>query len=91
MTDIRKPRYLRGRGAKIWRELLPECVALGTVTPADSRLFAVFCHLLGQFEMRPFADNGSLITQIRHLGMSFGVAGAGSRKPTPRKESNHDA
>lgn len=44
-----KPADLSAAAVKVWDELAPICLAMGTLTPADVRAFATLCELQATF------------------------------------------
>jgi P27 family predicted phage terminase small subunit len=43
--DVVKPEGLSAGGSRVWDELAPICLAMGTLTTADLRPFATLCEL----------------------------------------------
>src|SRR6185369_15691321 len=43
--DVGKPDGLSSRAVRVWDELAPVCLAMGTLTTADLRAFATLCEL----------------------------------------------
>jgi phage terminase small subunit len=47
--EVTKPAGLSAGAEKVWDELAPVCVAMGTLTTADVRAFATLCELQATF------------------------------------------
>src|SRR5690242_17788325 len=47
--EVHKPAELSAAAGKVWEELAPMCLAMGTLTPADVRAFATLCELQATF------------------------------------------
>jgi P27 family predicted phage terminase small subunit len=43
--EVKAPNGLTKAAKRVWRELAPICLAMGTLTPADVRPFATLCEL----------------------------------------------
>jgi phage terminase small subunit len=90
-----KPKFLKGRAAKIWDEYAPQLTAMGVLTSVDSHTFAAWCCLAAEFERAPDRMQAARIAQMRALAAAFGLeASARSRLTTsdgkPNKEDPAD-
>ena len=47
--EVTKPADLSGAAGKVWDELAPVCLAMGTLTTADVRAFGTLCELQATF------------------------------------------
>ena len=84
-----KPRFLKGRAAKIWAQHAPELERLGVLTSVDGQMFATWCVLAAEFERDPRIMTASRISQMRALASSFGLD-ASSRARMNVKASDVD-
>lgn len=48
---VQKPADLSGRSAKVWDEVAPICLAMGTLTTADVKAFVAYCELQATAEL----------------------------------------
>ena len=76
--EVQQPPTLSTRAVAVWRRLAPLCVAMQTLTPADTTAFATFCELQGAFEaLKPTARNQEaqrrLATALRAYYALFGL------------------
>ena len=72
-TGCPKPKFLKGRAAKIWDEYAPELERIGVLTAVDGHMFATWCVLAEDVERDPKGMTASRIAQMRALASSFGL------------------
>lgn len=93
--EVIRPKFLRGRAARLWDEYAPELIRIGTLTSVDAHMFATWCALAAELEKSPANMNASRIGQMRALASSFGMdassrarigtaAGGSKGAPAPR-------
>lgn len=68
-----RPKFLKGRAAKLWDEYAPQLATLGVLTDVDAHMFATWCALAAELEKNPAAMTASRIAQMRALASSFGM------------------
>jgi phage terminase small subunit len=72
-TGCPKPKFLKGRAAKIWDEYAPELERIGVLTAVDGHMFATWCVLAEEVERDAKGMTASRIAQMRALASSFGL------------------
>ena len=72
-SGCEKPKFLKGRAARIWDEYAPELERIGILTAVDGHLFAAWCILAAELEIQAGKMNVSRIAQMRMLAASFGL------------------
>lgn len=77
---VKKPGYLTGRAAAIWKEYAPLLVEMRTLTPVDARNFARWCVLEAEFERLGALMSASLIAQQRIIGDALGMSASARAK-----------
>ena len=70
---VLKPKFLKGRAAKIWDEYAPSLAKMGVLTPVDAHQFALWCSLAAEFESGPERMTAARIAQMRAAASSFGL------------------
>ena len=67
---VSKPKWLQGRGAQVWRRLVPELKRLGLATGMDQSTLARYCDMLVRWEdARAWLDkNGDTYTMLKDDG-----------------------
>jgi phage terminase small subunit len=68
-----KPKFLKGRAAKIWDDYAPELERIGVLTAVDGHMFATWCVLAEEVERDAARMTASRIAQMRGLASSFGL------------------
>ena len=68
-----KPRFLKGRAAKIWDELLPEILRMKVAGAIDSRALATLCCLEAEHEENPKNMSVGRIAEMRKHRALFGM------------------
>jgi hypothetical protein len=63
-----KPAELTRDGGRIWDELAPVCVGMGTLTPADGRTFATLC------ELQAVLSRAASWKSVKGVGLQLRVA-----------------
>ena len=90
---VLKPSGLSEAAARVWDELAPICVALGTLTRADQRAFGVLCELQATCEAASATKGASAVgmraerlaaAAVRPYYELFGLAGPLSRTRLPK-------
>ena len=88
----KKPGFLKGRAARIWKEYAGRCFWL---TGADSHTFAVWCVLGAELERGVEKVPAARIAQWRGLGGDLGISpsarakiSAAQRPKRPRTKTN---
>lgn len=71
--DVMKPRFVKGRAAKIWQTYAPQLMKLGVLTSVDAHMFGMWCCIASEFEKDPDRMPSSRISQMRALASSFGM------------------
>jgi phage terminase small subunit len=74
--EVEKPRFLKGRAAKLWDQYAPELIRLRVLTVIDAHNFAAWCSLAAEFEKDPAGMVAAKIGQMRGLASSFGMDAA---------------
>jgi hypothetical protein len=85
-----KPRFLKGKAAKIWDEYAALCAGMGTLARGDEPEFSTWCCLQAEFESDPDRFTASRIAQKRALAERFCIAGAGSRAKVSVKDDRDE-
>jgi phage terminase small subunit len=89
--DVIRPRFLKGRAAKIWEEYAPELIRLKLLTSVDAHTFAAWCALTAEFEKDPTKMLAAKIGQMRALAAAFGMeASSRARLGTAPKSDERD-
>ena len=70
---VQKPRFLKGRGADLWRQYAPGLVQTGVMKASDVHMFAILCSLLAAFEENPPGFGAARLAQLRGLAKNFGM------------------
>jgi phage terminase small subunit len=73
VSSCPKPKFLKGRAAKIWDEYAPELERIGVLTAVDGHMFATWCVLAEEVERDAKGMTASRIAQMRALASSFGL------------------
>jgi phage terminase small subunit len=68
-----RPKFLKGRAAKIWEEYAPQLTKLGVLTSIDAHQFATWCSLAAQLEDDPEGLDTSRIAQMSKIASCFGM------------------
>jgi phage terminase small subunit len=68
-----KPKFLKGRAARIWDEYAPELERIGILTAVDGHLFAAWCTLAAELEVQAGKMSAPRIAQMRMLAAAFGL------------------
>ena len=69
-ADVAKPKYLKGRAAKLWEEVTGMCWWLGD---SDSYKTGMWCALQPEFERGPVKMTAARINALRALGSELGL------------------
>jgi hypothetical protein len=84
-----KPKWLKGRGARIWNE---NCGKFFWLTEADSHKFAVWCGIYAEIEADLSHVNTARVAQWRVLGSELGLDPcARAKMATPGKKNRDEA
>lgn len=75
---VEKPKFLKGKPAKVWDRYAPELVALGVLRSVDVHLFALWCGLAAEVEEGADKMVAARMAQYRALSSEFGI-GASAR------------
>jgi len=87
-----KPRFLKGRAAKIWDELLPEILRMKVAGAIDSRALATLCCLEAEHEESPKSMSVGRIAETRKHRALFGMdPSSRARLTVPQKSPAGDA
>ena len=86
-----KPRFLKGRAARIWAQYAPELERLGVLTAVDGHMFAAWCVLAAEFEYDPRMMTASRIAQLRALASSFGLDSSSRARLHVNRDDEQDA
>ncbi len=78
-STVRKPAWLKGPAARIWKKYAPELTRIGVLKKTDCEMFAVFCSLMADFSADPGGFGAARLAQLRGLGKSFGLTPGGRR------------
>ena len=70
---VKKPPFVKGLAAKLWKQYVAELERLKLLTGIDCDMFGVWCCLMAEFQEAPRNFNASKITQMRALASSFGL------------------
>lgn len=71
--EVIRPRFLKGRAARIWDEYAPELIRIGTLRSVDAHMFAAWCSLASELEQDPERMTAARIAQLRALASCFGM------------------
>jgi Phage terminase, small subunit len=89
---VPKPAALSEPAGRVWDELAPICLAMGTLTPSDVHAFVVLCELLATFRQAATTKTTSAVTMRAERAAAaavkpwlelFGLAGPLSRRHLP--------
>jgi phage terminase small subunit len=69
----KRPKFLKGRAARIWDEYAPELERIGVLTAVDGHLFAAWCTLAAELETQAGKMSAPRIAQMRMLAAAFGL------------------
>jgi phage terminase small subunit len=72
-SGCEKPKFLKGRAARIWDEYAPELERTGVLTAVDGHLFAAWCTLAAELEVQAGKMSAPRIAQMRMLAAAFGL------------------
>lgn len=75
--EVKKPAFVKGRAARIWRQYAASLEAQGVLTAWDVDTFGAWCCLMAEFQEDPRRMVTAKITQMRVLGESFGLLPTG--------------
>ena len=78
-NTVRKPTWLKGPAARIWKKYAPELHRIGVLKKTDCAMFAVWCSLMADFSADPGGFGAARLAQLRGLGKSFGLTPGGRR------------
>jgi phage terminase small subunit len=68
-----KPKFLKGRAARVWDEYAPTLERLGLLTSVDGPMLAAWCLLVAKMERDFESMTATQIAQMRGLAASFGL------------------
>jgi phage terminase small subunit len=68
--DLAKPKYLKGKAARIWDDVVGTCVWFG---PADVYAIGMFCSLQAEYERGPTKMIAARIAQLRAVRSELGL------------------
>lgn len=71
---LEKPKYLKGRAARVWDRIAPK---LEWLTEVDSDTLALWCGLQAEYESNLADMPSSRISQIRVLAAELGMTASG--------------
>jgi phage terminase small subunit len=72
-SGCEKPKFLKGRAARIWDEYAPELERIGLLTTVDGHVFAAWCTLAAELESQAGKMSAPRIAQMRMLAAAFGL------------------
>ena len=90
----KKPAFVKGRSAQIWKQYAPELERMGVLKSTDVDMFGGWCCLMAEFAESPHTFPTARLAQLRGLAKSFGLTPGGRRgirtepprKPDPGEE-----
>lgn len=71
---VKKPTFLKGKAAKIWKEFAPLVQRMGLLTIADVKAFSRWCVLTAEFEANPATFNAAKLARLDALESKFGLS-----------------
>jgi phage terminase small subunit len=86
-----KPKFLKGRAARIWNEYAPELERLGLLTSVDAPMFAAWCQLVEEFEKNPQTMTAARISQMRGLAAAFGMEPSARARLSVKQDGDKEA
>ena len=85
--EVRKPAFVKGKAAQLWKQYAPDLTANGVLTPWDVDMFGAWCCLMAEFQVDPNRFITAKLTQMRALGEAFGLIPPGrARLKTTRPD-----
>ena len=78
-SQVRKPAFVKGPAAQIWKRTAPKLIHRGVLTPIDVEMFGAWCCLMAEFAEDPAGFSAARLAQLRGLGKSFGLTPGGRR------------
>ncbi|MDP3719340.1 MAG: P27 family phage terminase small subunit [Acidobacteriota bacterium] len=63
--EAQKPAGLSPMASTVWDALAPACVAMGTLTPADARVFGTLCELQASLDLITRQKDGRALLSLR--------------------------
>ena len=89
----KKPAFVKGRSARIWKQYAPELERMGVLKSTDVDMFGAWCCLMAELQESPHTFPAARLSQLRGLGKSFGLtpgARRGIRSEPPRQPDPAD-
>lgn len=88
--EIKKPAFVKGKAARLWKQYTPDLQLKGVLTAWDVDMFGTWCVLMAQFQKEPDHFTASKLTQLRTLGESFGLLPPGRARMKARPAATVD-
>ena len=70
---VKKPPFVKGRSAKLWKQYAPDLEAKGVLTAWDVDMFGAWCCLMAELQIEPRLFTAAKLSQLRALASEFGL------------------
>jgi hypothetical protein len=90
VAEIKRPAFVKGKAARIWKQYAPSLEAQGVLTVWDVDMFGAWCCLMAEFQRDPEKFTSAKLTQMRLFAECFCLVPPGRARFTPRTNAKED-